>query len=197
MSVHPYTDGVPVAAKPETYISVDIEAAGPNPSRYSMLSIGACLVDDPGQGFYVELQPLHDASLPRSIEIGGLTLEELRERGTPAQEAMQRFADWVAQQVPPHRAPVFVGFNAAFDWMFVDVYFDRFEIPNPFGHSALDIKSYYMGRMGSTWAETSLKHLSPRYLKGRPLSHNALGDARDQAELFRKIVADEGDRDGR
>jgi hypothetical protein len=44
--------------------------------------------------------------------------------------------------------------------------------------------------MGSTWEETSMRHLSPKYLAGRPLSHNALGDARDQAELFRRISED-------
>lgn len=185
---------MPAAAdpKPETFVSVDIEAAGPVPSRYSMLAIGACLVDQPQKTFYIELKPLHDAAVPRALEIGGLTLEELRRTGVDAEEAMQRFADWVRTVVPPSRAPVFVGFNAPFDWMFIDDYFERFEIPNPFGHSALDIKSYYMGKMGSTWAETSLRRLSPRYLEGRPLSHNALGDARDQAELFRKIVADGG-----
>ena len=32
------------AERPETYISVDIETAGPNPAEYSMLSIGACRV---------------------------------------------------------------------------------------------------------------------------------------------------------
>ena len=182
--------------KPETFVSVDIEAAGPVPSRYSMLAIGACLVDDPQKTFYVELKPLHEAAIPRALAIGGLSLEELERTGTDAEEAMQRFADWIDTVVPPSRAPVFVGFNAPFDWMFVDDYFERFEIANPFGHSALDIKAYYMGRMGSTWAETSLKVLSPRYLEGRPLSHNALDDARVQAELFRKIAAD-GGPDGR
>jgi len=33
--------------RPVTLISVDIEAAGPSPSDYAMLSLGACLVDDP------------------------------------------------------------------------------------------------------------------------------------------------------
>jgi len=63
-------------------------------------------------------------------------------------------------------------------------------IENPFGHGGLDIKSYYVGMMGSTWEQTSMRHLSPKYLSGRPLSHNALGDARDQAELFRRISED-------
>jgi hypothetical protein len=43
---------------------------------------------------------------------------------------------------------------------------------------------------GGTWAETSMRFLSPRYLDGRPLSHNALGDAQDQAVLFAAIASD-------
>lgn len=184
------------APRPETFVSVDIEAAGPAPSRYSMLAIGACLVDEPQKGFYVELKPLHRAAIPSALAIGGLSLEELERTGVDAEEAMQRFADWVDTVVPSSRTPVFVGFNAPFDWMFVADYLERFEIRNPFGHSALDIKAYFMGRMGTTWAETSMQALSPRYLEGRPLSHNALDDARVQAELFRKIAAD-GGPDGR
>jgi ribonuclease T len=61
---------------------------------------------------------------------------------------------------------------------------------NPFGHAALDVKAYYMGVSGETWARTSMRYLSPRYLGGRQLTHNALGDARDQAELFRALLAE-------
>jgi len=183
-----------VAARPETFISVDVETAGSNPVQFSLLSIGACLVDDPDVGFYVELKPLHQRATAQALEITGLSLEELTITGVEPVLAMQRFADWLGEVVPAGHVPVFAGFNAPFDWMFVDCYFHQFIGDNPFGHSALDIKSYFMGKMMSSWAETSMRHLSPRYLSGRALSHNALGDARDQAELFRAIVADEGHR---
>ena len=74
--------------------------------------------------------------------------------------------------------------------MFVDDYFQRYLGRNPFGHSALDMKAYYMGQAGETWARTSMRYLSPLYLSGRPLTHNALADARDQAELFRALRAE-------
>ena len=74
--------------------------------------------------------------------------------------------------------------------MFVDDYFQRYLGRNPFGHSALDIKSYAMAVADGTWAETSMRVLSPKYLTGRPLAHNALNDAQDQAELFRALRAD-------
>jgi DNA polymerase III epsilon subunit-like protein len=174
----------------ETLISVDVETAGPHPTGYSMLSIGACPVADPAEGFYVELKPVNDAITTEALSIGGLTLEHLEATGVDPAAAMERFADWVAGVVPEGDVPVFVGFNAAFDWMFVCDYFERFLGRNPFGHSAIDIKSYYLGMAGGTWAETSMRFLSPRYLDGRPLSHNALGDAQDQAVLFAAIASD-------
>jgi hypothetical protein len=50
----------------EAYISVDIEAAGPFPPAYSMLSLGAVAVDDPRATFYVELRPVNDNFAPGS-----------------------------------------------------------------------------------------------------------------------------------
>ena len=44
--------------KSELYFSVDIESAGPIPGVYSMLSLGACVVNDTSQTFYVELKPI-------------------------------------------------------------------------------------------------------------------------------------------
>lgn len=177
--------------RPEVFISVDVETAGPNPDHYSLLSIGACLVDDPDTSFYVELKPLSDAAVEEALAVTGLSMERLAEEGVDPPEAMRLFDEWVRLVTPEGYVPVLVAFNAVFDWMFVDAWFHRFNGGNPFGHSALDIKAYAMGVTGSTWGETSMRVLSPLYLDGRPLTHNALGDARDQAELFRGI------RDGR
>lgn len=175
--------------RPETFISVDVETAGPTPAEYPLLSIGACLVDDPETAFYVELKPLTDNALEESLAVSGLSMERLVVEGVPPAEAMARFDQWVARVTPAGHVPVLVAFNAVFDWMFVDAYFQRFLGWNPFGHSALDVKAYYMGMTGSDWASTSMRVLSPLYLEGRQLSHNALGDARDQAELFRRMRA--------
>ncbi|GAA3639778.1 hypothetical protein GCM10022200_24080 [Microbacterium awajiense] len=171
----------------ETLISVDVETAGPNPAEYSMLSIGACLVDEPDTGFYIELKPLTDNAREESLAVSGLTMEQLSVEGVAPDAAMAEFDAWVHAVTPDGAIPILVAFNAVFDWMFLDHYFRRFLARNPFGHSALDIKAYAMGAAGGSWGETSMRVLSPLYLDGRHLSHNALGDARDQAELFRRI----------
>ncbi len=178
----------------ESLISVDVETAGPNPSAYSMLSIGACLIDDPAQSFYIELKPVNHAMTTEALSISGLTIEHLEANGVSPGEGMQKFDEWIALVVPSTSVPVFVGFNASFDWMFVCDYFQRFLGRNPFGYSAIDIKSFYLGMTGGTWAETSLRFLSPQYLDGRPLSHNALGDAKDQAALYAAIAEDAATR---
>ncbi len=175
----------------EVFVSVDIETAGPNPVRYAMLSLGACLVDDPDGGFYVELQPDSAEFEPEALAVSGLSLERLALEGVGAATAMRQFEDWLIEHVPAGSRPVFTAFNAPFDWMFVDTYFQRYLGRNPFGHSALDIKAFAMGLTGSSWTGVSMRHLSPRYLDGRPLSHHALGDARDQAELFRALLAEQ------
>jgi DNA polymerase III epsilon subunit-like protein len=171
----------------EAYVSVDVEAAGPNPSQYSLLSIGACLVADPQRTFYVELQPVNDNFTPQALTVSGLSLEELAERGLPPAEAMARFETWLVAEVPNQR-PIFVAFNAPFDWMFVNDYFHRFLGRNPFGHDALDLKAFYMGMTGVRWSETTMRYVAARYLDNRPLTHHALRDAQDQADLFRKML---------
>jgi ribonuclease T len=176
--------------QPECFISVDIETAGPVPAKYSILSIGACLVSDPHVTFYVELCPELTAATREALAVTGLRIDDLVRTGTPAKEAMVAFADWLGHAVPSGQRPVFTAFNAPFDWMFIADAFARHLGENPFGYSALDIKAFAMGSGNTTWAATSMDHLAVRHLGGRELTHNALADAQDQAELFRCLLAE-------
>ncbi len=171
----------------ECFISVDVETSGPAPSEYSLLAIGACTALEPRQTFYVELKPVSPAFTREALASCKLSMELLAAEGTEPSVAMRLFADWVERVTPEGEKPVFVGFNAAFDWMFVNDYFHRFLKKNPFGHAALDIKSYYMGLKGGTWAGTKMRHVGRRYLDHEELVHHALDDALDQATLFQKM----------
>jgi len=173
---------------PETFISVDVETAGPIPGQFALLSIGACLVEDPSTTFYVELHPDRAEVSSEAMAVHGLSLEALKISATAPAQAMQAFADWVKWVSPEGSRPVFVAFNAPFDWMFIHDYFYRYLGENPFGHSALDIKAYFMGQTGAAWGQTSLNHIASRFMEERHLSHNALMDAQDQAEIFRLIL---------
>ena len=86
-----------------------------------------------------------------------------------------------------HR-PIFVAFNAPFDWMFINIYFHRYLGHNPFGYSALDIKAYYMGLCQISWSDTSFRKIAAVYGEKDHLNHNALEDAVDQARLFQWML---------
>jgi ribonuclease T len=176
--------------KTDYYISVDVETAGPNPGGYSLLAIGACTVEDSRESFYLELQPVNASMDPQAFSVHGLSLDVLLARGTDPKSAMSRFADWVNRVTPEDARPVFVAFNAPFDWMFICDYFHRYLGTNPFGHAALDIKALYMGATGLAWSATSLDQVSQRILEGQSISHNALEDAQLQAEILRRLLAE-------
>jgi DNA polymerase III epsilon subunit-like protein len=58
---------------------------------------------------------------------------------------MKRFSAWANELASQGETLVFVGFNAPFDWSFVNYYFHKYLGRNPFGFTALYIKAYYMG----------------------------------------------------
>jgi len=174
-------------SRDEVYISVDIETAGPIPAMYSMLSLGACTINDPDESFYAELQPITSEIVPEALRISGLSMEELATGGRAPADVMQALAEWI-HRVTTDKLPVFVGFNASFDWAFVNWYFHTYVGANPFGIGALDIKAYYMGRFGTRWTETTSSRIPTQFQSQRPHTHNALDDARAQADMFRKLL---------
>lgn len=171
----------------EVYISVDVEAAGPVPGTYSMLSLGAVAVDDPKATFYVEFRPVNDKSVHEAMNIVGRTLEDFQRTGRDPKEAISAFRDWLASAAKGGK-PVFVGFNATFDWAFVNFYFHQYLGENPFGFGGIDMKSYYMGLSGCKWEDTRSSRIAAEFKdSSKRHTHNALDDAVEQAGFFRRM----------
>lgn len=178
----------------EIYVSVDVETSGPVPSIYSLLSIGACLVSEPAQAIYLELQPdglKHD---PEAVAVTGLDLIKLESEGLPPQMAMFKLDRWLTEVCPADHKVVFVGLNAPFDWSFINYYFHKYVGSNPFGFTAIDIKAYYMGVAGCRWKEAKSSQMTARFNPQSSPNHNALDDARFQAELFASMLAERRNR---
>ncbi len=173
--------------KREVFISVDVETSGPIPGEYSLLTIGACDADDDSKSFSAELKPINYNADPKALEVTGLSLTELAERGDDPAVVMQAFADWALELAGKDGTLVFVGFNAPFDWSFVNYYFHRFLGNNPFGFTALDIKALYMGTTASAWSDTRSSQIAKHLTPARHGDHDALHDAKYQAELFRLV----------
>jgi DNA polymerase III epsilon subunit-like protein len=172
----------------EAYICVDVETSGPIPGDFSMLSIGACTIYEPRKTFYIELKPVNQNSTDEAVSIHKLSLEHLMEGGVSPKEALVHFEEWIINEAAPNRQPLFVAFNAGFDWMFVNYYFHHWVGRNPFGHAAIDIKAFYMGMAGVPWSQTSWRFISPKYMPEYHLTHHALQDALDQADIFKKML---------
>ncbi len=171
----------------DLFVSVDIETAGPIPGEYSLLAIGACLVDAPERRFLCYLQPLNTNADPAALKVTGLSLQELKRTGLAAEHAMTRFATWLEANRSSADRLVFVGLNAPFDWSFVNYYFHRFVGATPFGFTALDIKAYYMGASGVAWRESTSSCMAEAFGIDETGDHNALYDAHYQAALFRQV----------
>lgn len=180
---------------PRTFLSIDVEASGPFPGLFSLVSVGAVpvvrregsWVVDEENPFYVELQPLEGAGeLPEATAIHGLGADYLREHGLPPEEAMQRLEAWMGTLCP---RVVVAAWPSSFDSPYVGWYCQRFLGHNPLGHSAFDIASYAMGllrarRIDLRRAMKKAGVVAPR----NPKPHNALADAVEQGHLLAGLL---------
>ena len=171
----------------EVYISVDVEASGPIPPLFSMLSIGACVVGKPEEAFYAELKPISEHAVAEAIRVVGKPLEHFSKNGREPKVVVAEFDEWI-KSVSGGGTPVFVGFNAAFDWAFVNWYFYTYLGRNAFGVSPLDIKAYFMGLKGSSWEDTRSSRIPDAFKGPTVQTHNALDDAKSQAQMFEKML---------
>lgn len=162
---------------------VDIEADGPIPGDYSMVSLGAVVVR-PGlqDSFYAEMKPISERFVPEALAVSGHSREACLAFSEPA-EAMQGFADWIAEHSKGR--PIFISDNNGFDWMYVCWYFHHFLGHNPFGYSSMNLGSLYKGLVGDAFK--SFKHL-----RKTAHSHHPVDDARGNAEalLYMKSALD-------
>ena len=180
---------------PTVYFSIDVEASGPLPPDYNLVSIGAVEVrpvEDGhvcGREFYVELKPAFPGFLAEAMAVHGISREHLESNGVEAAEAMRRFADWTRSCLKDEEMPVFVGHNAVFDWAYINYYFHHFGVENIFGYKAIDSKSLAMGVLGISWWDANKDFLLERLpglvgISQDETAHNALHDARFQARIL-------------
>jgi hypothetical protein len=128
---------------PELCIAVDVEADGPIPGPYSMLSLGMAVAGRDDLRFYTELKPISDEYVPAALAVSGLDRERLIREAPAAKDAMEAAAGWVNSLRRIGR-PVFLAAPAVWDGMFVHWYFMRFLGKSPFGQtgSGVDLSGH-------------------------------------------------------
>lgn len=174
--------------KQEIYVSTDIEADGPIPGPHSMLSFASAAYSADKQlltTFSANLDTLPGANPHPDTQAwwrqNPKAWTACRENCQPPEHAMQNYLTWL-KQLPGK--PVFVGYPAAYDFMFVYWYLIRFTGESPFSHSALDIKSYAMALLKKGYRESSKRNMPKRWFDKLPHTHVALDDAVEQGALF-------------
>ncbi|MEV1321652.1 exonuclease [Micromonospora arborensis] len=175
---------------PELYIAVDVEADGPIPGPYSMISLGMAVAGQPDLTFYTELRPISDEFVPAALAVSGLDRDRLLREAPTAQEAMSAAAAWVNGLRRIGR-PVFLAAPAVWDGMFVHWYFVRFVGHSPFGAtgSGVDLRSYWMGLTGSEWVQTHKSTIKNELgLHDVPHTHHAGEDAAELAQVFDAVL---------
>jgi hypothetical protein len=154
---------------------VDVEADGPCPGRYSMVSFGAILVK---QGldvtFHGLLRPVSETFVAAALAVSGVTREQTLAYPEP-RAVMEDFARWIAAHSTGR--PMFVADNNGFDWQFINWYFHAFTGKNPFGHSSTNLGSLYKGLVKDT--SQNFKHL-----RRSKHTHHPVDDARGNAEAL-------------
>ena len=150
----------------EIYVSTDIESDGPIPGPNSMLSLGAAAYQPDGKllcTFEVNLETLPGAKGdPSTMQWWAgrpNQWEKCREFMRPPENAMKLYVEWV-EGLPGQ--PVFVGYPATFDFLFVYWYMMKFVGRSPFSFSALDIKSFTMAVLKSTFRGSTKKSMPKR-----------------------------------
>lgn len=177
----------------EIYVSTDVEADGPIPGPHSMLSFGsaAFLADQTlVSTFSANLELLPGATGDRQTMEWWATQPEAwaatRQDCRPPDEVMPKYVHWL--KALPGR-PVFVGYPAAYDFMFVYWYLIRFAGESPFSHSALDIKTLAMAALGTDYRAAVKRNMPRAWFDDRPHTHVALDDALGQGVLFCNVLA--------
>ena len=179
-----------------TYVSVDVEADGPVPGIYSMLSIGAAAFTlgnkTPIATFEANLRPLPGATTHPETMAWWKTQPDAWEYVCKDQQdpevVMRKFRAWF-DNLPGHR--VVVGFPLTFDFAFINWYLTKFTgYPTPLGFSGLDIKTLAAAKLNIPFQEATKKNMPKRWFKGCPRhTHKALDDAIGQGILLLNILS--------
>lgn len=179
-------------------IVVDVETTGLDPSRHSIVSIGAVSYENPDCTFYTECRPWTGTEIDdRALQVNGFTRAQLLDVGRPlAIAAIRRFDAW-ARSSP--LSMVLANHNVAFDVGFLQMAYDRANLEWPFGYKTVDVHAVAYAAMLACGANVPLKadRTSDLSLDGiltwlgldpEPKPHHALNGARCAATALRRLT---------
>lgn len=180
------------------YVSIDVEANGPIPGPYSMLSIGAAAFKYPDPT-PVSVHTANLFCLPGAEIMEPSTAEFWRKhekeyaatqegRVMPI-EAMRAFNRWLCTLAPQTNQLACVAWPLGFDWGFVNWYLIRFVGRNAMGLSGIDLRTMAWAVRGGEFRGTNKKSLPKEWFpRSAPHTHVAVEDAIEQGGLFIRVL---------
>jgi len=174
---------------PELYISCDIEADGPCPGLFSMLSFGlaAFTLDKRLVGtFSRNLEVLDGAQTDERTMKWWAQADQAaayaksREGLTSPRGAMVDCKSWL-EDMKVFGRPIVVGAPSGFDFTFMYYYFQRFLGESPIGFASLDLRSYAAAVMKRQYRHVGKRQYPAEWIDDDlPHTHVALDDAIEQ-----------------
>jgi len=161
------------------YVMVDVESDGPIPGDYSMIALGAVIVDPTlTKRFSGRLKPIAERWIPEALGVSGYSRDETLQFDEP-KVVMAGFQAWLGEHCRDR--PIFISDNNGYDWQFINWYFHHFIGENPFGFSSMNLGSFYKGLEGDT--SKTFKHL-----RKTEHTHDPVDDALGNAEAFLAVI---------
>jgi hypothetical protein len=174
---------------PELYISTDIEADGPCPGLFSMLSFGmaAFTIEKRLVGTFTRnLLPLDGARQDERTMIWWNSADRIqayRSSRVGAVEpliAMRECRDWL-EGLKRFGRPILCGAPSGFDFTFIYYYFQRELGTSPVGFACLDLRSYAAAVLKRQYRQVGKNSFPAGWIdEGLPHTHVALDDALEQ-----------------
>jgi DNA polymerase III epsilon subunit-like protein len=194
-------------------IVLDVETTGLDPSKHSVVSIGAvefdpvklgfesdnAKVSQPENQFYQECRMWKGAEImPEALDVHGMSREEITSPDKQSLESlMKSLLSWV-EGCDNH---TMAGHNVHFDLDFVTDSFRRYDLKNVFQQRVVDTHSLtwmHMVKQGNERptkdkhsaisSDFVFKYVGINYQRG---DHNALEDAKLTAEAISRLLYDE------
>lgn len=186
-------------------IALDIETSGLDPTKHSIVSLGAVDLDDPTNQFYDECRVWEGAQVEKeALAVNGFTEEEVTNPSRKSEaELVRAFVAWATDR-PKDRT--LGAQNVSFDYEFLRNACERAKSDFPFARRSVDVHTLAWGHMRYRGIEppvdrghsalSSSEVLAYCGLPPEAKPHNALSGALWHAEVIgrmaynRKILPD-------
>ncbi|MEN6292338.1 MAG: 3'-5' exoribonuclease [Methanobacterium sp.] len=167
-----------------SYICVDVESDGGLLGEYSMVCFGAVIVDKEGKldkTFYGKTRPISKYYEPEALAISGFTREEHEQFDDP-KEVMEAFARWINENSVDK--PILVSDNNGYDASWINYYFLKYGMKNPFGWSSRRIGDLFCGFFKNAQYQWKRHRDKKRF----PHNHHPVSDACGNASALVWLV---------